>query len=238
MKKLALIIFLTILFLPSLFARNSGDKYIGLSSGYVYSTINTDTGYKTGQSYLPGHGFSISIPVIFQVHDNIGLETGIEFLQKNFTSKYIATSLNEVTELYEKNINSYIELPLSMSLTFSHNSLSTSLGFGGYCGFWLSSYREGKALGSSISLDETKGFYGYYSGYHDFNERYDNRYSFGLLFRSSLEYRLNRTVLMLRLSYKLGLSDMRKGQKYFSTKMRNNALTAEVGIMYNFGGAK
>ena len=125
-----------------------------------------------------------------------------------------------------------------MSLTISHNSLSASLGFGGYCGFWLSSYREGKALGSSISLDETKGFYGYYSGYHNFNERYDNRYSFGLLFRSSLEYRLNRTVLMLRLSYKLGLSDMRKGQKYFSTKMRNNALTAEVGIMYNFGGAK
>lgn len=106
MKKLAIIIFLTILILPSLFARNSGDKYIGLSSGYVYSTINTDTGYKTGQSYLPGHGFSISIPVIFQVYDNIGLETGIEFLQKNFTSKFIATSLNKVTELYEKNINS------------------------------------------------------------------------------------------------------------------------------------
>ena len=76
MKRLAAIILLSILIMSSLFSRSSGDKYVGLSAGYVYSTINTETGYKTGQSYLSGNGFSISVPVVIQVHDNIGVETG------------------------------------------------------------------------------------------------------------------------------------------------------------------
>ena len=238
MKRIAALLLIALLVIPSLFSRSSGDRYIGLSSGYAYSAINTDTGYKTGQSYLPGHGFTVSVPVIFQLHDSIGIETGIEFLQKNFTSGYLSATLNEVNETYEKSINSYIELPLAISLTLSHDSLAASFSSGIYCGLWLTSYREGKALGSSISLDDKEGYFGYYSGYHEFNERYDSRYGFGLLFRSSLEYRLDRTVLMLRLSYRLGITDMRKGQKYFSSEMRNNALTAEVGIMYNFGGVK
>lgn len=90
MKRLATVLFLTALIVSSIFSRSSGDKYVGLSAGYVYSTINTETGYKTGQSYLPGNGFSISVPVVIQVHDNIGVETGIDFIQKRFTSRYLS----------------------------------------------------------------------------------------------------------------------------------------------------
>ena len=89
-----------------------------------------------------------------------------------------------------------------------------------------------------MSLDGKKGDFGYYSGYHEFSDRYDSRFAFGLLFRSSLEYRLDSVVLMLRLSYRMGITNMRKGQKYYAPVMRNNALIAECGIMYNFGGGK
>lgn len=238
MKRLATIILLSVLIMSSLFSRSSSDKYMGLFAGYVYSTINTDTGYKTGQSYLPGRGFSISIPFIVQIHDNIGIETGIDFLQKNFTSRYLSASLSEVDETYEVNTNNYIELPLALSMSLTQKDFSLSLGFGGYCSFWLSSYRNGKALGSSMNLDETEGLYGYYSGYHEFNDRYDNRYGLGLLFRGGLEYQMDKTLFMLRLTYKLGISDMRKGQKYYNTEMRNNALSADIGVLYNFGGAR
>ena len=94
MKKLTAIVILTVLLLAPLFSRSSGDRYVGISAGYVYSSISTDTGYKTGQSYAPGHGFSISIPMVFQVHDNIGIETGIDFVQKNFKSSYNSVSLS------------------------------------------------------------------------------------------------------------------------------------------------
>ena len=238
MKKLTAIVILTVLLLAPLFSRSGGDRYVGLSAGYVYSSISTDTGYKTGQSYAPGHGFSISIPMVFQVHDNIGIETGIDFVQKNFKSSYISVSLSGTMQTYETNINSYIELPLALSLSLTNGRLSATLGAGGYFGFWAASYREGKAIGSSMSLDGEKGDFGYYSGYHEFSDRYDSRFAFGLLFRSSLEYRLDSVVLMLHLSYRMGITDMRKGQKYYAPVMRNNALIAECGIMYNFGGGK
>ena len=238
MKKLTAIVILTVLLLTPLFSRSGGDRYVGLSAGYVYSSISTDTGYKTGQSYAPGHGFSISIPMVFQVHDNIGIETGIDFVQKNFKSSYISVSLSGTMQTYETNINSYIELPLALSLSLTNGRLSATLGAGGYFGFWAASYREGKTQGSSMSLDGEKGDFGYYSGYHEFSDRYDSRFAFGLLFRSSLEYRLDSVVLMLRLSYRMGITDMRKGQKYYAPVMRNNALIAECGIMYNFGGGK
>ena len=238
MKRLSSLLIIVFFVLSSLWARSSGDKYIGLSSGYVYSTINTDTGYKTGQSYIPGHGFSLSVPFVIQVHDNIGIETGADIIQKNFTSRYLSASLSEVGETYEVNTNNYIELPLALSMSLTQKDFSLSLGFGGYCGFWLSSYRNGKALGSSMNLDETEGLYGYYSGYHEFNDRYDNRYGLGLLFRGGLEYEMDKVVFMLRLTYRLGISDMRKGQKYYNTEMRNNALSAEIGVLYNFGGAR
>ena len=141
-------------------------------------------------------------------------------------------------QTYETNINSYIELPLALSLSLTNGRLSATLGAGGYFGFWAASYREGKTQGSSMSLDGEKGDFGYYSGYHEFSDRYDSRFAFGLLFRSSLEYRLDSVVLMLRLSYRMGITDMRKGQKYYAPVMRNNALIAECGIMYNFGGGK
>ena len=238
MKRLATVLFLTALIVSSIFSRSSGDKYVGLSAGYVYSTINTETGYKTGQSYLPGNGFSISVPVVIQVHDNIGVETGVDFIQKRFTSRYLSVSLSDADETYERNTNNYVELPLAISLSLRQNNLSFGFGFGGYCGFWLSSYREGKAYGSSENLSGTAGVFEYYSGYHEFNERYDNRYGFGLLFRGGMEYQVENVVMMLRLTYRLGISDMRKGQKYYNTKMRNNALVAEIGVLYNFGGAR
>ena len=53
-----------------------------------------------------------------------------------------------------------------------------------------------------------------------------------------MEYQAENVMLMLRLTYRLGISDMRKGQKYYNTKMRNNALVAEIGVLYNFGGAR
>ena len=128
MKKLTAIVILTVLLLAPLFSRSGGDRYVGLSAGYVYSSISTDTGYKTGQSYAPGHGFSISIPMVFQVHDNIGIETGIDFVQKNFKSSYNSVSLSGTIQTYETNINSYIELPLALSLSRTNGRLSATLG--------------------------------------------------------------------------------------------------------------
>ena len=48
---------------------------------------------------------------------------------------------------------------------------------------------------------------------------------------------MDKALFMLRLTYRLGISDMRKGQKYYNVEMRNNALSAEIGVLYNFGGA-
>ena len=238
MKRLTTILFISLLIITSLFSRSSEDRFIGVSSGYVYSTINTDIGYKTGQSYLPGHGFSVSVPLIIQIHDNIGMETGVGFIQKNFTSRYRSTSLSSVDEAYEVNVNGYVEVPLVLDLSLSQNDFSFGFGFGGYCGFWLYSYRDGRAQGSSENLSGTEGAFECYSGFHEFNDRYENRYGFGLLFRSGMEYRIDKALLMLRLSYRLGISDMRKGQKYYKAEMRNNALVAEIGVLYNFGGAE
>lgn len=150
----------------------------------------------------------------------------------------LSVSLSDADETYERNTNNYVELPLAISLSLRQNNLSFGFGFGGYCGLWLSSYREGKAYGSSENLSGTAGVFEYYSGYHEFNERYDNRYGFGLLFRGGMEYQVENVVMMLRLTYRLGISDMRKGQKYYNTEMRNNALSAEIGVLYNFGGAR
>ena len=63
MKKLSLLIILIGILILGVSARDANKFYVGLTGGYTYDVIRTDTGYRTDISYKGSSGFNVNIPL-------------------------------------------------------------------------------------------------------------------------------------------------------------------------------
>ena len=238
MKRFIILLLILCFSFPLLFAREGNSWYLGVSSGYTYDMIKTQTGYKQGLKYLGGHGFSVSVPVTYQINSFMGLSSGLSYVQKNYRFEYNYYELNDYPlNAYENVVNHYLELPLTIDFTLENGLFTTFAGFGGYVGYWVGSNRNGQARGSSYDLAEKQGEYNYYSGSYTFSKA-DNRFEAGLLFKAGLELDFKPILIRLDLSYSLGLTDMRRNQIFNYSPLINDTLKAEVGLLWGFGGER
>ncbi len=237
MKRSLIFIILVLALLPlSLSARTPGAWYVGVTGNYDYNMLMAQRGYYIGTSYEPGHGFGVSIPVSYQVNEWFGIETGLGYVQKNYLWRKTIRDTNSVTELYEKQTNHFIEVPLSLCFSVGNESVSAIVSTGVYLGFWAASYREGLPYHSSSGIGG-EGMADAYRTLYSFSES-DNRFEFGFLFRSGFEIALDPFVLFMRGSYNISVTDLSKTYQLFQIGRYNSTITAEIGALYRFGGAK
>ena len=238
MKKFLSVLIFASLLLTSLNARDANKYYIGLSGGYTHDIVKTDTGYRTDISYKGSSGFNVNIPLTYQFSDNVGISSGLSYIQKNYRIEHYYPSYTEDTKLeYQNVINHYIEFPLTLDFTVTNNNYSFTFSAGSYIGYWVLSQRNGVANGSSVNWDFTEGLMNYYSGNYSFSKA-DNRIETGLLLSFGFEIELNRAIIFLKGSYSLGLTDMRRKQALNYSPLLNDTIIAEIGMLWGFGGEK
>ena len=238
MKKLSLLIILIGILILGVSARDANKFYVGLTGGYTYDVIRTDTGYRTDISYKGSHGFDVGIPFGYQITDYFGLSSGITYIQKNYRIEHYYPSYTIATPFEFQNLtNHYIELPLTLDFTLSNDIYSFTASAGGYIGYWVASQKSGASYGSSSNWAGTEGLMNYYSGTYKFTQA-DNRFEAGLLFRLGFELELDSVILFLRGSYSLGLTDMRRKQTINYSPLINDTIAAEVGMLWGFGEEK
>ena len=238
MKKHILLFVMLFILVGGVSARDANTFYVGISGGYTYDIVRTDTGYRTDISYKGSHGFDVGVPFSYQITDYFGLSSGINYIQKNYKIEHYYPSYTINTPFEYQNLtNHYIELPLTLDFTLTNDIYSFTASAGGYIGYWIASQKSGAAYGSSSNWAGTEGLMNYYSGKYKFTKA-DNRFEAGLLFRLGFEIELDPVILFLRGSYSLGLIDMRRKQAINYYPLLNDTIEAEIGMLWGFGGDK
>lgn len=233
-KLITLFLLLTLMF--TLWASPDGRWSIGFSSGYSNNAVLYQKGYRIDTGYENGNGFSISIPVNYKVNDFFSVETGITYVQKNFTwSKTYRTDSATLT-FSQKQINGFVEIPLSLSFSITNSTVSAVASAGPYIGIWAHSYRTDSPYNSSVGLNG-EGKYDTVSGFHSFNKA-DNRFEFGFIFTAGVEVEISRTVMFLRGVYDISITDLSSDYQISRVVRHNSTFRAEAGMRFLIGGAE
>jgi len=107
---------------------------------YDYNTMYSFTGYRSFTEYRGGHGFAVGIPVRFAVFKWLAVQSGVQFIQKNYSR--IRT---DDDNLYFKWTNSFLEFPIlaqgSVGLGSDKVRLFASAGV--ELGVWLIQHEKG-----------------------------------------------------------------------------------------------
>jgi Outer membrane protein beta-barrel domain len=145
-------------------------------------------------------GWNIGIPVGYRFFDWLSLQTAPTYIQKN----YDIVRTGYFTGVYQKNYNTYLQLPLSVRFSFGGRELRGFVDLGGYAAYWKSSRIQGVEANILNEVDTAfytvnpTGILGENNGYsynqsYTFNSTKDNRFEFGLIGGLGVSYELFET---------------------------------------------
>ncbi|MDQ1089675.1 porin family protein [Siphonobacter sp. SORGH_AS_1065] len=214
---------------------------VGIEGGYNQNALYTNVGALSFTKYVPQNGFSVGIPVQYKVKDWFSIQADPQFIQKNYELK--RTQFFE--GIYQKNINSYVQLPLMGRFTFGGEKLKGFLNLGGYASYW--SMGRIKGVQANIFSDiesssdtqeydrylELKNGYSYNEPY-TFDERKDNRLELGWLTGVGVSYQYKKYQFFVEGRYYQSITDQQKNYMINQIPRYNQTYTAQIGCLYQF----
>jgi len=205
----------------------------GLYAGYARNTLFTG-GAEHIMYFMvnePGNGFTIGIPVRFNIFTWLAVQAEATFITKNYTMRQIGWG-GRGLNLYDQHTNSFVNFPLMLhfSLQVMESPLSLFANAGGSMGVWAASRRQGKA----VSFSTPDGVH-VYDERRAFDHRFDNRFDAGLLLGLGVQYDLRALILFAEWRYSHGLTDLRKNMQRNQVPNINDTWTIHAGVLLNAG---
>lgn len=241
MRRRTIAISLILLFLSpfAIFALDGGEWYVGVGGDYVYNMMMTNTGYRENTYYDNDHGFAVSVPVIYQFNDWLGLESGLRYTQKNYGWRHNLEPQKSYAYTDKAKVkNHFLEIPIAVNFSFGNDTIQSVASVGAYMGFWLASQRSGTLKSTSDVYYDSGLVFVDFNETVEFNDVRDNRFEAGLLARTGFTVNVDPVVFYLRGSFYLGLTDLSKRYQKDLVSRYNNSITVEAGVLVGFGGAK
>lgn len=200
---------------------------VGVSVGYDRNNLSTGSSYRSFVRNKAMSGFSVGLPVRYDVNDWFGVQSELTYIQKNNkTERNYAYSA-----ISEEMTNSYLQVPLMGHFSFGSDKIRGFLNLGGYGAYWLSGNREGINL--NVFGEGQEQLYPYDESYK-FDSRKDRRMEFGLVGGIGVQYNLNQNISFFAESrYYYSLTDMQKDYMYKRPTKYNNTLAVNVGCMFS-----
>lgn len=183
------------LFLCSL--QGQGQWFVGVEGGPNMNYLTTSNASEPFTNYDGMRGWNISIPVGYQFFDWLALETAPTYIQKNFD--IVRTGF--FTGVYQKNNNTYLQLPLDLRFSFGGKALRGFVDLGGYAAYWQSGRIKGTEANILNEVDTAyenvnptsilgENYPYTYDQKYVFNSTKDNRMEFGLIGGAGVSYEL------------------------------------------------
>jgi hypothetical protein len=220
--------------------------FIGAEGGYAYNTLYTETGYRPFSQYESGHGFRVGIPVRFVIFDWLALQSGVQFIQKNYSS--VRTNDDKI---YANYTNSFIEFPLlvQVSTKVGIDDLRLFATAGAELGVWVAQHQEGSAAiialpGYNDDRDTSDIKYQSFNEDIAWNDTRDNRFTASLVAGLGVAYTLKPCTFYIEGRYHFGLTDLEKAYQRNKAPRINDTVSVSAGVLFNadifniFGGAK
>ena len=204
---------------------------VGIYGGYSRNTLFTGGAeqvmYFTANE--PGNGWTIGLPVRFNIFTWLAVQAEATFITKNYTIRQTCNVGREF-DLYDSHINSFVNFPLMLHfrVRVMESPLSLFANAGGYMGVWAASRRQGRVW----SLTTTDGVHSY-NERRTFDNRFDNRFDAGLLFGMGAQYDFRAISIFAEWRYNYGLTDLRKNMQRNQIPNINDTWTIHAGVLLN-----
>ncbi len=229
---------LFIIFFLLFFSFNGAGQFkIGANIGANMNHLVTTSGLSsTVYRGLPG--FTIGIPVIFQVIKIFAVEVNPSFSQKNYRIERNGFFQGE----YQNNRNQYIEIPFCVNIGIDEKKFRYFINLGVYGAYWSSSHIKGR-LASILNTSDTvtqnatsifseNNSYSYSQNYTIGS--HDNRFEFGWMTGIGVNYASNlRYSFFVEVKYSSSLTDQEKNYQINQVPRYNTTYWLSIGILYN-----
>jgi hypothetical protein len=217
MRLLTLCCFATLSFtLSSL--QSTAQLFLGVEGGPNRNYLTTSNASEPFTNYEGMKGWNIGIPVGYQFFDWLAVEATPTYIQKNFD--IVRTGF--FTGVYQKNNNTYLQLPINLRFSFGGKELRGFVDLGGYGAYWASGRIKGteanilnevdtafQTVNPTSILGENSGYS--YNQKYVFNSSKDNRMEFGLIGGAGISYELFKTyTFYLEGRYYRAMTDQQK----------------------------
>jgi len=208
--------------------------YIGVEGAYDYNTMYSFTGYRPFKEYRGGHGFAVGIPVRFAVFKWLAVQSGVQFIQKN----YSLVNTNDENR-YDNWTNSFLEFPIlaqgSVGLGSDKARLFASAGV--ELGVWLIQNEKGSQF---VIADQPNGdryilsaSYRKYDVNPEWDGRKDNRFDAALLGGIGVQYNFKTCSVFIEGRYYYGLTDLEKKYQRDQVPHINDTFVISAGVLFN-----
>jgi hypothetical protein len=212
-----------------------GRWFFGVEAAYAHNTLYTETGYRPFSQYVSEHGFSVGVPVRFVIFDWLAVQSGVEFIQKNYSQ--IRTDNDKI---YTNYTNSFVEFPLlaQVSTKIGTERLRLFASAGVELGVWVLQQRKGSIPtlaepGFGDDRDKTDLAYQSFDETVTWNDTKDNRFDAALIAGLGIAYNLKTCTVYIEGRYLYGLTDLEKSYQRNQAPRINDTITVGAGILFN-----
>jgi hypothetical protein len=181
------------------------------------------------KEYRAGHGWTVGIPVRYQIFTWLGVQVEPTFITKNYSMHQTGAH----NKLYDEYTNSFVDFPilLHFKLNIMNTGLSLFANGGGFLGFWAAAHQKGKVFTNTGGGGGTSD----YEEDHAFDDRYDNRFDGGLLVGLGVQYDLKPVSFYIEGRYNYSLTDLHKQMQRNQIPYMNDTWTVQAGVLFNSG---
>jgi len=174
--------------------------FVGVEGGPNMNYLTTSNASEPFTDYQGMKGWNIGIPVGYEFFDWLTVLAAPTYIKKN----YDIVRTGFFSGVYQKNYNTYLQLPLTLRFSFGGEQLRGFLDLGGYAAYWQSGRIKGVEANILNEVDTAYQTvnptsilgedYGYsYNEKYTFNSTKDQRLEFGLVGGLGVSYELLNT---------------------------------------------
>ncbi len=212
--------------------------YIGIQGGYTHNTLHSNLGNFAFAAYKPVSGFTVGVPVQYQVNNWFAVQADASFI----TKAYKVERSEYYKGVYQTTTNNYLQLPVMGHFIFGGKSLKGFMNLGVYAAYWTQS----KAKGVQVIINQKEPFQSegidyaldryYYDEYNEtlpFDSRRDRRIELGFLAGTGLNYDFsNRYRAFVEARYYYGVTDLQKNYMMNQIPRYNQTVAIQAGLMF------
>src|SRR5579871_1955074 len=127
----------------------SAQLYLGVEGGWNKNHLTTSNNSQYFTEYVNQAGFQAGIPVRYRFLDWLAVEADPGIIRKNYKEQ----RTDFFSGIYQKNTNTYYQLPVMVQFSFGSEELRGYMSLGGYLAYWASGRIKGTTVGTLNTVD-------------------------------------------------------------------------------------
>jgi len=208
---------------------------LGAAGGATDNFLHTNINNRASTRLNSGIGFFAGIPVQYTLTHWLAIQADPSVIQKNYT----LDRTDSLSGAYTTYKNTYLQLPLSLHISYGKKKIKVFATAGAYIAYWLQAHLKGKApdiFSVTNTSNQSEVFQlSPFNNQYVFDTERDNRFEWGWQAGIGVQYRYtnNRLLFITATAYQ-SLTDQQKAYMINQVPQYNYTCLLSAGWLYAF----